>query len=65
MSKFAQFMRKVDGVLAAKLGGLGHSDLSDCAWYDYFEDGLTAADACESAYADMLNEDIPAELWYS
>ena len=64
MSKFDNFMRRVDVVLSSKLG-VGHGDLSDCCWRDYFDDGLTPADACESAYADMLNEDIPAELWYS
>jgi hypothetical protein len=64
MTKFEKFMRRVDVVLVSKLG-MGHGDLPDCAWYDYFEDGLTPSQACESAYVDMLNEDVPAALWYS
>ena len=64
MNGFKQFMRKVDSVLSSKIG-MGHADLVDCAWYGYFEDGLTPSEACESAYEDMLSDEIPASLWHS
>jgi len=41
---FAQWLDKVDGFLE-DCYGLGHRDLPDALWNDWFEDGLTPEQA--------------------
>ena len=54
---FDIWMKKVDSALARKCG-LTSEDLADCCYYDWYEDGVTPAEA-----ADMVLEenDFPFE----
>ncbi len=48
---FRQWMRKVDAIFYAKVG-LGHSDLPDAPWADYFSDELTPSQAFDNYIED-------------
>ena len=48
---FDIWMKKVDSALARKCG-LTSEDLADCCYYDWYEDGVTPAEA-----ADMVLEE--------
>lgn len=45
---FEEWMRAVDVAIAARVG-LGSSDLPDCPYRDWYEDGKTPAGAASAA----------------
>ena len=49
--EFSKFQKDVNRVLVS-MCGLGADDLPDAAWYDYFDCGLSAVEAIESAICD-------------
>ena len=49
--KFYAWMKAVDYRLTAKIG-LDSNDLPDCAYYDWFEDGVTPAAAAKMAIVE-------------
>lgn len=48
---FEQFIKKCDAIVASHIG-LGIDDLPDACWRDYYDDGLSPADAIEVADLD-------------
>ncbi len=46
---FEQWMKKVDEIIANKLGGLTSSDLADVCYIVWFEDGVTPKGAASRA----------------
>ena len=62
---FLQWMTQVDADLEASLG-INSRDLSDAPYRDYFEDGLTAAEAAEEVVlANIEYDDDPLENVYA
>lgn len=52
---FRAWLRLVDLELTRRCG-LGHDDLADQHWRDWFNDGMTAAEAAEEC---LINEGLP------
>ena len=61
---FKAWMEQCDNQVSAKIG-LGAFDLPDATWRDYFDDGMTPAEAIDSAYMDQWSDEIPDDIWYS
>ena len=51
-SGFAAWMKKVDGFISAKLGGLDSNDLPDKNYMIWYEDGMSAKSAAVKAIKD-------------
>lgn len=47
--EFHDFMKRVDNLLTRRIG-LGHMDLPDAPWYDYYADGLSPRQAIEASH---------------
>lgn len=47
-AKFAQWLKEVDGVIGG-ICGLGHNDIADQTWYDWFADGYSPEEAAQEA----------------
>jgi hypothetical protein len=55
--EFERWMTAVDNVIAVKLYGLSSSDLPDQTWRDWFDEGLTAAEAAQECLENEGYED--------
>tara|TARA_R100001163_G_scaffold12910_1_gene12063 strand:+ start:908 stop:1246 length:339 start_codon:yes stop_codon:yes gene_type:complete len=61
---FKAWMKQCDNQVSAKIGS-GAFDLPDATWRDYFDDGMTPAEAIDFAYMDQWSDVIPDYVWYS
>ena len=46
---FEQWIKEVDQIIGAKYFGLGHRDLPDVNYLDWYEDGISAKSAAAKA----------------
>ena len=51
LTGFDAWLARVDAHIS-RLSGLGHEDVADQPWYDWWEDGLSPAEAAENALED-------------
>ena len=56
---FKTWLEQCDQIVWGKLG-LGLMDMPDAAWCDYHDDGLTPAEAVDSAYEDYWQDELEA-----
>lgn len=56
---FPRWMKGVDRVIGVKAAGLGHLDLPDVPWHDYYDDELIPQEAVALAALDWWNGDMP------
>tara|TARA_R100001594_G_scaffold46669_3_gene79750 strand:+ start:15398 stop:15676 length:279 start_codon:yes stop_codon:yes gene_type:complete len=59
---YKNWLADCDKQISAKIG-VGHLDLPDVFFRDYFDDGMTPAEAIDTAYTDHWYGEIPDELW--
>lgn len=64
MKTFENWMKVVDSLISAKLGGMDSGDLPDIMFVrDFYDDGMTPTEAAETMLETWAEEgDIPFEL---
>lgn len=62
---FDDWKKEVD-IVCVKAFGLTSDDLSDCLWYDYWQDEMSSTEAVECAVEDVWGPEMPYmfDLWY-
>ena len=61
MINFETWLKQCDRVTMAKLHGISLHDMTDATWRDYYDNGLTPAEAVDSAYEDYWQDELEAD----
>jgi hypothetical protein len=56
---YKTWLKQCNQIVCGKLG-LGLMDMPDATWRDYHDDGLTPAEAVDSAYEDYWQDELEA-----